>query len=154
MNPPDEKNLERFVHRALHDLPARPAPSTLETRVQAEIARRAARPWWIKGFAHWPVAAQGAFAVAGVGLVPLVIMAIAWVTARVNVAQLKIVFAPELHWVSAAAHFGGTVATLVTDIIGSIPPLWLYGGAATIAALYIALFGLGAAAYRTLYATS
>jgi hypothetical protein len=38
--------------------------------------------------------------------------------------------------------------------LGSIPPLWLYGGAATIVALYLALFGLGAATYRTLTASS
>lgn len=154
MNPHDEKNLERLVDRALRDLPPRRAPQTLEIRVQAEIARRAARPWWLKGFTHWPMAARGAFAVVCIGLVPLVIMAITWGTARVNAAQLKVVFASELHWANAAAHFGGTIMTLAADLIGSIPPLWLYGGAATIAALYVALFGLGAAAYRTLYATS
>lgn len=154
MSPHDENKLERLVHQALHDLPPRPAPSTLETRVQAAIARRAARPWWLKGFAHWPMAARAAFAVVCLGLVAGVVIGIGRVAARLDFTPLKAVFAPEIHVAATLAHFASTIITLLGDVIAAIPPLWLYGAAATIAALYVALFGLGAAAYRTLYASS
>jgi hypothetical protein len=36
-------------------------------------------------------------------------------------------------------------------LVGAIPTTWLYGGIAAGAMLYVILFGLGAAAYRTLY---
>jgi hypothetical protein len=42
---------------------------------------------------------------------------------------------------------GGLAALLVRVI----PPLWLYGGLGLGILLYVMLFGLGAAAYRTLY---
>ena len=34
----------------------------------AELARRAALPWWRKSFAHWPMAARAAFVVLGAGI--------------------------------------------------------------------------------------
>jgi hypothetical protein len=36
-------------------------------------------------------------------------------------------------------------------LTGIAPPLWFYQGIAVCAVLYAALFGLGAALYRTLY---
>jgi hypothetical protein len=46
-----------------------------------------------------------------------------------------------------------TIVHSATAVVGSISPLWLYGGAALVVGMYVALFGLGAAAYRTLYAS-
>jgi hypothetical protein len=43
---------------------------------------------------------------------------------------------------------GGNLVALLTGIA---PPLWFYQGIAVCAVLYAALFGLGAALYRTLY---
>jgi hypothetical protein len=40
---------------------------------------------------------------------------------------------------------------LVAVLFRVIPPLWLYGSLAIGIFLYVTLFGLGAAAYRTLY---
>jgi hypothetical protein len=40
---------------------------------------------------------------------------------------------------------------LDSALSGAIPPEWLYAALAAGAILYGALFGLGAAAYRTLY---
>ncbi len=154
MSPYDERNLERLVHQALGDLPRRPAPITLEARVQAEVARRAARPWWRKGFAHWPGPARAGFAVLALGAVPAFMLAATRLMARVDVAHLETTLAPEMRFFHAATSLAQTLSTLGGDIIGSIPALWLYGGVATFAALYLALFGLGAAAYRTLYASA
>jgi hypothetical protein len=55
--------------------------------------------------------------------------------------------------------WGGRIVALVRGfgdfiaLVGrSIPTLWIYGAIAFVAGLYAMLFGLGAAAYRTLWA--
>jgi len=48
-------------------------------------------------------------------------------------------------------HVFSWCVDLVSRMVGSIPPLWLYGGLAFVALMYAAFFGLGAAAYRALY---
>ena len=155
-SPESEKNLERFIHSALRDLPPRRAPRSLESRVFAALERRAALPWWRQNFAHWPVAARVAFLVASAGLVKLVLMAIVWAMAGLDSAQFASAVTPQFAWFQAvtdiAGAFTNTFINTCGAILRSIPLLWLYVGAAAIAALYAALFGLGAAAYRTLYA--
>ena len=57
----------------------------------------------------------------------------------------------SLYW---AREIGGLVSAgsnLVALLTGIAPPLWFYQGIAVCAVLYAALFGLGAALYRTLY---
>ena len=153
MKPHEQEKLERLVSNALRDLPSRRAPSSLEMRVQAEIARRAALPWWRKSFAYWPAAARATFVAASVGAVALVFVAFSHVTSTVNTTAVQNTFATDLHWIQVARSLLDTIIQSAAAVIGSISPIWLYGGAATIAALYVALFGLGAAAYRTLYAS-
>jgi hypothetical protein len=46
------------------------------------------------------------------------------------------------------------VGGLAALLLRVIPPLWLYGGLSLGILLYVVLFGLGAAAYRTLYLRS
>jgi hypothetical protein len=148
MNPPDEQKLEQLVHRTLRSLPPRRAPLTLEQRVLAELERRAALPWWRQSFTHWPLAARGAFILVSAGVVKLVLMAIVWAQVGFDAAA----FAPQFAALQTATNLAGAVADACTAVLRSIPPLWLYGAAAVLAALYTTLFGLGAAAYRTLYA--
>ena len=116
MSPYDERNLERLVHQALGDLPRRPAPITLEARVQAEVARRAARPWWRKGFAHWPGPARAGFAVLALGAVPAFMLAATRLMARVDVAHLETTLAPEMRFFHAATSLAQTLSTLGGDI--------------------------------------
>jgi hypothetical protein len=155
-SPESEKNLERFIHSALRDLPPRRAPRSLESRVFAELERRAALPWWRQNFAHWPVAARAAFLVASAGLVKLVLMAIVWAMAGLDNAQFASALTPQVAGFQAVTDIAGAFATTLANTCGAIlrniPLQWLYVGAAAIAALYAALFGLGAAAYRALYA--
>lgn len=153
MNPQDEKNLERLINDVVRDLPHRHAPSSLESRVQAEIARRAALPWWHKSFAHWPIAVRGAFVVGSAAVAKLVLMALVWARNGIDTAQFKAAYAPELRGLDVARRLVDSASDFVHVVVGSIPPIWLYGGLAAFAALYVALFGLGAAAYRTLYAS-
>src|ERR1700686_3573047 len=62
MNTTDPNDpLERLLDRTLRELPLRRAPPTLEARVCSELKRRAARAWWRRSFAHWPVPARAAF---------------------------------------------------------------------------------------------
>jgi hypothetical protein len=53
-----------------------------------------------------------------------------------------------LHTPLTLMSSAGAVSSLIARLI---PPLWLYAGLAIGAVWYAALFGLGAAAYRTLY---
>jgi hypothetical protein len=148
---PDDR-LERFVHQTLRDLPVRRAPSSLEQRVQAEIARRIALPWWRKSFVHWPVAARAVFLLLCIGTVKLALMASVWVMAGFDPAQFREAVATQFTWVEN----GMAVIQAFTgffEIIGrNIPSLWLYGALAFIAAMYAAFFGLGAAAYKAMRA--
>jgi hypothetical protein len=154
MTPHDQDNLERLVTQAVRQLPPRPAPSTLEARVMAEIARRAALPWWRKSFVHWPVAARSTLIATCAAAVVAMIKGTMFASAGFGAAQLKAAFAPEMESLDAALRVVAAARDVTGSLVGSIPPLWLYGGAAVIVALYVALFGLGAAAYRTLYASS
>jgi hypothetical protein len=149
-NPVDrDQGLERAVDQALKGLPLRRAPSTLESRVIHELQRRAALPWWRASFAHWPAAPRVAFVVICIALVAATILG--GVSAFVGVGSLNEMAALALSWAHpflAVLSSAGGVTALLVHII---PPLWLYGAMALGIVLYVTLFGLGAAAYRTLY---
>jgi hypothetical protein len=144
-----EQELERAMSQALRGLPLRRAPSTLESRVIGELQRRAALPWWRGSFAHWPAAPRVAFVMTCIALVAATILG--GVSALVGVRSLSEIAALALSWahpfLAVLSSAGGVTALLVRVI----PPMWLYAGMALGAVLYMALFGLGAAAYRTLY---
>ena len=152
MNPEDQQKIERFVRTAMRGLPQRNAPDTLMARVQAEIERRAALPWWHKSFVYWPLAVRAVFVVASVFVVKVVFTVVGWLATGATATQFRTAFASELQWYRAARVLGDTLTQLVDTTISGISPYWLYGGAAVIAALYVTLFGLGTVAYRTLYA--
>ncbi|HMI73165.1 MAG TPA: hypothetical protein VK495_00585 [Steroidobacteraceae bacterium] len=144
-----EQKLERALTQALEGLPLRRAPSTLELRVVDELERRAALPWWRVSFTHWPAAPRVAFVAVCIALVAATILG--GVFAFAGDRSFDQAAALVLSWVQpflAVMSSAGGVATLLVRVI---PPLWLYGGLALGIMLYVALFGLGAAAYRTLY---
>jgi hypothetical protein len=148
----NEKDLEQFVHQTLRSLPDRRAPASLEVRVRAEIARRAALPWWHKSYAYWPLWARVAFlAGVGGGTARLLASASVYLTAGFGSPPFGGAFKP---WLALADRVFGVVTwigNLVSLLAGSISPLWLYGGLAFVAVMYVSLFGLGAAAYRILW---
>ena len=154
MNPSPQRpeDLERFVHRALCELPARRAPRSLEQRVLAEIERRAALPWWRKSFAHWPLAARATFLVVCIGVVKFLLLGGVWVMAGFDLAQFRDAFATQFAWMEAGFAVVNAITGSFEIIFRNIPPLWLYGALAIIGSMYAALFGVGAAVYRTLYA--
>lgn len=146
----NSEKLERLIHHTLCSLPPRRAPRELQLRVLAEIGRRAAFPWWRKSFAHWPLGARAAFFVLSTGIAAYSLAGAAWVRAGVDVQKYTSELSLPLAWLeSALAVFRAFVACFEI-MLRNVPSLWVYGGLGLIAAMYIALFGLGAAAYRAL----
>jgi hypothetical protein len=144
-----EKKLEQWAAGTLGGLPPRRAPATLESRVLNELQRRAALPWWRVSFAHWPAAPRVAFVLVCSVLVGGTILggvsAFVGTGAFNEIARIAFSWAQPLLAVIASA--GGLAALLIRVV----PPAWLYGAITFGTLLYVALFGLGAAAYRTLY---
>ena len=140
MNDPHDP-LERLLDRTLRELPPRRAPPTLESRVFAELERRASLPWWRRNFAHWPRMARAAFLLICAGSAGLAVAGAAAAAADVR----------SLYWAREIGSLLASGGNLVALLAGIAPPLWFYEGIAVCAVLYAALFGLGAALYRTLY---
>ena len=142
------EKLEQLIDRTLRAQPARRAPQDLQARVVAEIERRTALPWWCNNFAHWP---RAGFLIASYGFVRLALAAVMWVTQALHSPQIAGAVNPAMNWAHRPASIIFLTADVAASVIRAVPPYWLYGAVATAVALYAALFGLGAAAYRTLY---
>jgi hypothetical protein len=152
MTRPDQHQdkLERLVDRALREQPLRHAPRSLEARVLAEIERRAALPWYRKSFGHWPLAARAGFLVASYGFVRIALVVV-MVVAEAARSGRFVADLSSVTWLHSGASIISTIGATGAFVIGAIPTSWLYGGIALGVALYCALFGLGAVAYRALY---
>ena len=143
--------LEKFIHQQLRALPPHRAPDTLEARVLAAIEQHAIIPWYHQSWSHWPAAIRTCFLVLATGVTGAVV-AVFQVGFTGPEANAVVVQAQQrLGIFTTIYHVAGWFADLSTQIFANIPPLWLYGSLAVIAALYAIFFGLGAAAYRTLY---
>lgn len=130
-------------------MPDRRAPSSLEARVLAELARRAALPWWRKSFAHWPAAVRALFfggsAVAAAVLVSGLLLVVRHPGA-VGLAGVPEPFA----WLRAARDFVASADSSVRLVFAAVPRAWIYGAAGLLAACYAALGAIGATAYRAI----
>ena len=137
------------MQRTLHGLPLRRAPLTLESRVLGELQRRAALPWWRHSFAQWPRAARSTFVLLCAALAGLVFRAASGPSQVLSHCTQSGVL--SLPWARQALMLTGTAGELAASLVRAVPPDWVYEGLAVSALLYTALFGLAAAAYRTLY---
>lgn len=146
------EELEKLIHETLRSLPERRAPRSLEARVMAAVAAREALPWWRQSYRAWPMAARVAFLVLSGSLAFGVMVAAVWVMADFRGSDLAQVFATPLLWIELVRGAVAGLAGFCAILVRQIPPLWLYGGLALFAAMYATLFGIGAAAYRTLIA--
>jgi len=145
-NHPTDEQLEHFIDKALRDQPLQRAPSDLESKVMAAIAHRAATPWWQSSFAHWPIAARVLFLAASAVFVKLGLDAAALLIGPIDPAARGAALFAELAWIHALFSSIGAV-------VRSLPSWWIYCGLTVLGALYLMLFGVSAAAYRTLYAS-
>jgi hypothetical protein len=142
------EELEKFIHQTLRALPDRRAPRSLEARVLAAIAARQALPWWRQSFAHWPLAARGAF------LVFTAVLAAALVAMCLRFAggaQPAALLAEPLEQLARVRAVAGGIGDFFATVLRSIPSVWLYGAIAFVGVMYATLFGLGAAAYRAFF---
>jgi hypothetical protein len=152
MNPSENRNdpLERLIGEALRDLPPRRAPQSLESRVFAELERRAALKWWQRSYSEWPLAVRLAFVLACIGVGSVAVRICGWFFGGVESSATWSGVASEI---TPAATSVRAVAGALSFIAQSVPTMWIYGGVAGLALLYVTLFGIGAAAYRTLYSS-
>lgn len=146
-------SLERLVSGVLREQPLRRAPRSLQSRVLTEIERRVALPWWRKSFVHWPIAVRGLFLVASIGFVKLALLFADWCWSALRSPPVENVVQPSFKEAQQAMNALSLLGDVYALFIRSLPPLWLYAALCSIGALYVALFGLSATAYRTLYAS-
>jgi hypothetical protein len=142
-----DRQLETAIDAALCELPLRPAPPSLEQHVLEELSRRAALPWWRHSFAGWPGFARVGFVLMCVVLVGLAFLGGVWAMENLGSPALGALSMP---WARHLFALVGLVGELVS-LVRIVPPDWVYEGLAASVVLYAALFGLGIAAYRTLY---
>lgn len=148
---PSPEELEKVIHQALRSLPDRRAPRSLESRVLAAIATRQNLPWWKQSFAQWPLAARAVFLLLSVSLVAL--LALGWMNAGIERPDLANTFSrPVAVWENLWTGLRA-LGNLCAAGLRHIPAVWLYAVLGGLAALYATVLGVGAAAYRTLYAS-
>ena len=142
-----DRRLEAAIDAALCELPLRPAPPSLELHVLEELSRRAALPWWQRSFAGWPGFARVGFVLMCVVLLGLAFLGGVWAMQNLGSPALGALSMPWARHLVALLGVAGELASLMRIV----PPDWVYEGLAASVVLYAALFGLGIAAYRTLY---
>lgn len=152
MNPNPDK-LEKAIHETLRALPPRKAPSGLEARVLAEIARRDALPWWHRSWAYWPVAVRWAFLALSAALCAGMVAGCIALFRGTSFGMVSGVLTRPIETFGALATAVRTTVGVGGGLLSLIPPLWLYGGVAAITLLYATVFLAGATAYRTLWQT-
>jgi hypothetical protein len=156
MNSADSRpeQLERLIDQALKGQPVRRAPATLGDRVWAEIGRRAAPPWWQRGFTYWPAGARIAFVLALLAVVWLVYMLTGSAAVGAETAVRSGLGDLAGNWPATLRTLASTGHELATLFARAVPSAWVYGIAAVVGALYVTCFGLGAATYKVLQTRS
>ncbi len=145
------EKLEQMIHRKLRELPLRPAPRTLEARVMAEIERRATVAWYHRSWTYWPASVRAAFLVVGTAVAGAAVTAFYLLSQGAAAEAVSHEVGSGLGWITRFVAAVGWTVHFVQQLVGDIPPLWLYGGVAFVAAMYATFIGLGTAAYRYLY---
>jgi hypothetical protein len=140
-----QDELERQLTRALRDQPLRRAPDSLERRVLAQLEAGVSVTRWRRGFAHWPLAARVAFLAASVGIVKVALSIAMWLSTPLDARVFSFDLPSQIAWVQ-------TLLVAMGSIARTVPSLWVHAGIALFAIMYLALFGVGASAYRTMRA--
>jgi hypothetical protein len=139
---------ERFLNELVRGLPLRRAPAALELRISRELARRAALPWWFRGFSRWPAGARAFFVAICSAIIGFTVGDGAWTMFG---RTLSAAAAAPLSWTHTTIAVIRSACEVAALLMHVIPAAWIYVGLTAGAVLYAALFGLSAAAYRALY---
>ena len=145
--PRDELELEQYIGKLLRAQPLRQAPASLQARIEQQLAFQAARPWWVQGFSAWPSLARILFAIVSAALVALTYLTtdrLSWISQALQQSSIA-------NSARAGAQMFANLGHALQTLGGMVPSAWLYGGAGVALFLYAALFGVGAAAFRTLF---
>ena len=145
--------MEQFIDEILRKQPLRRAPPGFEAHVLRRLAQQAARPWWLQGFNRWPKAAQLPFLPLAVCFVPLLFRAAGALGALLQSARDSAPLGAAQSMASTLGSLGHAAQVLGSLVMREIPAVWVYGGVGLAALLYAALFGLSAAAFRSLVLT-
>lgn len=149
-NSPDTNDrADRALTRLVQNLPLRPAPATLESRVMQRLQGQRTIAWWRRGFAHWPATARVLFVGTCMAIMGLSLLDTRW--SMLGEGVLQRAFRVTLSWTYPAAGAIAPAFDMGGWIAHALSSSWFYTLAAVAALLYAALFGLGIAAYRTLY---
>lgn len=146
-----DEQLARLIDRVLRGQPPRSAPLSLESRVMAEIRRRARLPWWQRSFQHWPRLVQLLF------LPACAVCALAVLELIAHVMAAPTPLAPARTLVSTLDHALSVSgpplpsAGILSRLAHAVPAPWLQATLALGALLYLLLFALCAVAYRYLF---
>jgi hypothetical protein len=145
MNQPDDKHgqLEKYIDAVLRAQPLKRAPASLESNVLAALRHRTSRAWWQQGFSAWPLAAKALFLLASIGFAKAALVVATWGTSPLGSKSAAL--PPSLGWMH-------TVTEAFAAALHLIPNFWVYAVVGLLGAMYVLLFGVSAAAYRTLYA--
>lgn len=130
------------MNRMLRRLPERPAPAGFEARVMAEIARRAALPWWRRSYATWPLAARVLFFIGSAFAAAVLVVGVSRVAPSVS------------NWSSSWSSAFAVFRLVGGSLFSRIPVSVLYGIGGTIVLGYAMLVGVGSALYRNLTSPS
>ena len=148
MNPQDNEPLEAAIHRVLRRLPDRKAPRGLEDRVFAELARRAALPWWRASFSHWPSSVRAAFFAGSAVAALLLVWTVVTVCASNGASQVAGGISESFSWLVLARDIIAAAETRLRIALSAMPTFWLLTAAGIVAFSYAALAAIGAATYR------
>ncbi len=154
MNPDSHDPLEASLHRVLRSVPDRRAPAGLESRVLAEIARRAALPWWKKSFAHWPQSVRAAFFVVSAVCAGLLVSALILLFHNYGAQVTPAALGQRFGWLILARELFASAQLRITTLGSSVSAVWLYSIGIFVAAAYGLLVAIGAATYRALHSAS
>lgn len=153
LSPEEQTKLERLITENCRTQPLRSAPVALQQRVFAELAQRAALPWWRKSFAHWPTPIRVAWLLVSVAVAPIMLNLTLWLSGQLAAAHSV---ARPLSWLENFAAFISFMHSVSNYVVGSvwqhIPATLLYGGIVAVLTMYGLLIALGTVAYRTVYA--
>ena len=91
------------------------------------------------------MAARLAFLAASVGVVKLALSIALWLSAPLASPGLSFDLPSQMAWLQ-------TLLVAMASIARTVPSVWVHAGIAFFILMYVALFGIGATAYRTLRA--
>lgn len=146
MNHESDPQLEQDLHRALRQLPDRPAPANLIARVQSAIAAQSALPWWQQSWFTWPRLAQFASA-----LVAFALLAAFGFLPGFSAIELPAISLALAEWAAPLEAIAGVMNSLLgaaAGMVGLTLPVFLAVLAGGLGLIYLGCIALGTVFYR------